>query len=341
MLGRWGALAPADTDARAVFSPKTILAMLLIAALGGSCSRRGSLSEDVATVVRSSLLAVVRVVASGGMAQGSGAGFFVRGKDGGTFVVTCHHVVWGAARIVVERDDGSADDATIVGVDPMVDLAVLRTSSRAPAPYLSFSDDEALRRGERLISIGSPNGIRNVVSLGIFAARGKVPEAKLAGESFVDYLFTDAALTSGSSGGPLLNMDGAVVGVNAAVLGGGNGLGIAIPGRLAERVSDAIERYGLYAHSFVGIQVSEDLQRKGAIRVRSVSSGGPGERGDVRVDDWLMAINGRELRGSDEFLWHEFMDGPNTVWKVDFERAGRRMEVDLLLQSLLPQGLAR
>jgi serine protease Do len=265
------------------------------------------------------------------MAQGGGAGFVVRGDDGEPIIVTNSHVVWGATEIAVERNDHRVDRAVLAGSDPAVDLAVLRFASKPELPVLSFGDDLSLRAGDAIISIGSPAGVLNAVSLGILSTRAKVPEATIPGEQSIEYLFTDALLSPGCSGGPVLDAQGAVVGVNAAVAAGSRGLGIAIPSHLAARVVRALERGGHYAHSRSGVQVADDLA-DGHPHVTAIAASATGV--DVQVGDRIVAIDGTPLDTVADFRWREFMDGPGTKWQVDLLRAGHDLSTEWHLHEL-------
>jgi serine protease Do len=209
---------------------------LVVAASTVSCRSTRS-CQDVVTMVRPVLGSVVMVRTGGGMAQGIGSGFIVRARDRGKVVLTNNHVIWGATEVRVELFDGTVVQATVADDDATLDLATLRLPINAlkDTPALTFGDDERLQPGEPLVSIGSPAGIPHVVSVGVFSARGKKPGTQQNGPS-TDCLFTDAVLSPGTSGGPVLNLEGEVIGVNAGQTGQTSGLGVIIPARLARRL---------------------------------------------------------------------------------------------------------
>jgi serine protease Do len=308
-------------------------------AVMGGCGResgagRGSDPADLARGARS---AVVRVSGNGEAAQGAGSGFVVRGENGEQFVLSNHHVVWGATGIKLELTTGAKVPATVVGVDPAIDLAVIRPGFKLDVPPLSFGDDSRLRPGDRLLSIGWPHGITSAVSSGILSARGEVPDATLLGERSLDYLFTDAVLGAGASGGPVLDMSGEVVGINTAVMGEGRGLGVLLPARLAAYVSLVLERQGHIEHSCSGMQVVEDAapSRQGlSLRVASVTTGDASQAGQIRSGDEVLAIDGKPVRDASDFRWREFMASPRTVWNVELGRDGLRKTVSVSLHEL-------
>jgi serine protease Do len=214
-------------------------AVVILMTVAQTTACRGPRSrQDLVAAVRAALPAVVTVHTSGGMAQGTGSGFIILARDGSKVVVTNRHVIWGATEIVVELFDGSFRPAVIRTIDSLVDLAILGLPAGMPAdtPTLPFGDDERLQPGESLISIGSPAGIPHAVSVGVVSARGKKPGAD-EHDSLNDYLFTDAVLSPGSSGGPVLNFRGEVVGVNLGQVGQTSGLGLVVPASVARRLA--------------------------------------------------------------------------------------------------------
>jgi serine protease Do len=164
-------------------------------------------------------------------------GVIVRARDRGKVVLTNTHVIWGATEVRVELFGGTVVQATVADDDATLDLATLRLPINAlkDTPALTFGDDERLQPGEPLVSIGSPAGIPHVVSVGVFSARGKKPGSQQNGPS-TDCLFTDPVLSPGTSGGPVLNLEGDVIGVNSGQAGQTSGLGVIIPARLARRL---------------------------------------------------------------------------------------------------------
>lgn len=320
--------------------------MLLVSACRDSTwFHRQRDSDDLPALVKSSLSSVVRVLPKGDGAQPGGAGFFVRGQDGSNVVITNYHVIWAAGEISLERNDHTLDRAIVLGVDAETDLAVLRPETVRPGTALAFGDDLALRIGEPVVSIGSPAAVLNAVSVGILSARAAVPDATLPGESAVDYLFTDAIISPGCSGGPLLDTHGRVVGVNAAVVGGGHGLGVAIPSHLAARVTSVLERGARYLHSSTGLRVADAPLEGGGqagVRVTAILAGGPGDLASLHVGDIIMALDGQSLMESSDLRWREFMDAPGTVWKLRVKRGGNELpSLTLSLRELSSGGPKR
>ena len=231
---------------------------------------------DIQAVARRALPAAVKI-STLGWGKGSGSGFVVRGVDGSEVVVTNSHVVVGASSVTIELADGHAVPASIMGSDPAIDLAILRPASRIGVVPLSLEDDRNLEVGDRLMIIGNPAGLTGVVTTGILhEVPGARRHASWPGASSVHH--HGRRLDSGSSGSPVLDKSGRVVGVSSALVGTGRGLSIVLPGHVAARVAVELQRSGAYSHSYVGMDVTTappEERRDGACLVTAVAPGGP------------------------------------------------------------------
>jgi S1-C subfamily serine protease len=262
---------------------------------------------------------------------GSGSGF-VFAADG--LVLTCAHVVSGAATIDVTLPDGWRDRADVVGVDPHTDLAVLKVSAADPvaAPLGASSD---LRVGQIVIAIGSPLGFDHTVTAGIVSALGRSLRAR-TGRLADDIIQTDAALNPGNSGGPLVTGAGLVVGVNTAIILGGQGLSFAVPIDLARRVIGDLLRHGRVRRSYLGIGAQtvrlsrrvvrlHNLETASGALVTTVVGGGPASRAGVREGDTIVALDAGPVAGVDDLhrrLTDDLIDRRVTVTVV--RQADRR-----------------
>src|SRR6185436_8562598 len=165
------------------------------------------------------------------------------------YILTNHHVVSIANRIEVILKDGRAFEARVVGSDPATDLAVLRIHARDLVPA-RFASSEAVRPGEWVVAIGSPFGLDYTVTVGVVSAVGR---GEMRQNEIEDYLQTDASINPGNSGGPLVNLKGEVVGINTMIVGGGTGIGFAIPSNLARLVSDQLIERGSVRRAYLGV----------------------------------------------------------------------------------------
>jgi S1-C subfamily serine protease len=230
--------------------------------------------------------------------EGSGSGFLIT-PDG--YLVTNSHVVAGAAELDVTLHDGRTAAAAIVGDDPHSDLAILKVAANDLA-WSRFGDSARVRVGQVAIAIGSPLGFQHTVTAGIVSALGRSMRAQ-TGRLLDNVLQTDASLNPGSSGGPLVDARGAVIGVNTAVIRAAQGICFAIASSAAERVATAIIRYGRVRRAQLGVGGQTlPLPRRivrhfvlpgdSGVRVETVESGSPAERAGLLRGDVIVALDG-------------------------------------------------
>ena len=249
--------------------------------------------------------AVVNVEAEG---RGGGSGF-VFAADG--LILTNSHVVTRAKRVFVTLLDGRRREADVLGDDPSTDLAVLRITARelVAAP---FGDSAALVPGQLAIAVGNPFGFQHTVTAGVISALGRSLRAQ-NGRLMEHLIQTDAALNPGNSGGPLLTSAGVVVGVNTAVIMGGQGIAFAVPINTARFVIAALLRDGRVRRAVLGISAqSVPIPRrivrahalpveKGAL-ITDVHTGTAAEIGGLRSGDVLIDFGGTPLTGPDDLV---------------------------------------
>jgi S1-C subfamily serine protease len=237
---------------------------------------------------------------------GSGSGF-VFTPDG--LILTNSHVVSSATRIAVTTSDGRHLDADLVGDDPHTDLAVLRVSA-ADLLAAPLGDSAALRPGQLVIAIGNPFGFQHTVTAGVVSALGRSLRARTV-RLMENLIQTDAALNPGNSGGPLVTSRGDVVGVNTAVILGGQGIAFAVPINTATRVIAALLTDGRVRRSFLGVSghdtpIPRRLVREHAlpagrgVTVVSVSAKSPAEDAGVRPGDVIVDFGGTPVSGIDD-----------------------------------------
>jgi S1-C subfamily serine protease len=266
------------------------------------------LADEVSSVVERVGPAVVHVRALGkadarrsGMASGSGVAI----APGG-FVLTNSHVVHDSAGIEVELSDGRTAIADLAGDDPATDLALLRLESAGDAPHVDLADSNAVRVGDFAIAVGSPFGLTRTVTFGIVSALGRTLRSSV-GRAIEGVIQTDAPLNPGNSGGPLVDAEGKVIGVNTAIVLGGQGVCFAVPSNTASFVIREILTFGRVRRAFLGISGEEvlvpgevvqrlELESNRGVLVREVHAGSPAADSGLRPGDVLVRCNGRTLR---------------------------------------------
>ena len=228
--------------------------------------------------------------------RSTGSGFVI---DPGGMIVTNAHVVEGAEWIQVRLPDNRRFNGRIVGLDNRVDLALLKIEA-TNLPALPLGDSNRLRVGEFVLALGHPFGLEQSVSFGIVSRKGA--PLTVAAPGF-DFIQTDAAINPGNSGGPLVNMAGQVIGVNSMAARNGS-IGFAIPSNLVKLLVPQLASKGKVEWGWLGVSIAEitdeDLSRlklreARGVLIRGVMPGEPADKGGMRADDVLVAVDGTPL----------------------------------------------
>ena len=186
--------------------------------------------------------------------RGQGSGVVIDGRR--ALVLTNAHVVDSVDRVTVTMADGRQLDGTVVGTDPVTDLAVVRIGGKGSLSAAPLGDSEALEVGDWAIALGSPYGLERTVTLGIVSSLHRDINSLGFADKRLDLIQTDAAINPGNSGGPLINAAGEVIGINTLVRSGpGAGLGFAIPINLARKVAEQLGEGGTVVHPYLGLQL--------------------------------------------------------------------------------------
>lgn len=231
--------------------------------------------------------------------RGGGSGFIVR-EDG--LIITNHHVIEDADEIIVRLADRREFVAELVGSDAETDVAVLRIDAE-DLPILEYGDSSALRPGEWVIAIGSPFQFEQSVTAGIVSAKGRTQGQ----QQYVPFIQSDVAINRGNSGGPLIDTDGNVVGINSWILsssGGNIGLSFSIPIETASSTVDQLLEFGRVSRGYLGVGIQGvDRERADALGldrpvgalVNRVEPGSAAERAGIEVGDVILEVNGRDI----------------------------------------------
>jgi serine protease Do len=231
-----------------------------------------------------------------------GSGFIID-KDG--FIVTNNHVVEGADKIKVILKDGREFDAEVKGRDANTDLALIKIKSDNDLPVIELGDSDALKVGEWVLAIGNPFGLEHTVTSGIISAKGRV----IGSGPYDDFIQTDASINPGNSGGPLINMAGKVVGINTAIIAGGQGIGFAIPVNLAKGIIDQLKTKGEVTRGWLGVGIqdlTQELKEYYGVKdgegvlVTQVFPGDPADKAGLKAGDVILKVNGHHVDSSRE-----------------------------------------
>jgi S1-C subfamily serine protease len=241
--------------------------------------------------------------------RGQGSGVVV---DPDGYIVTNFHVVHGAAEIQVSLADGRVLPARVVGADALTDLAVLKVAGNGFVAA-QWGDSDSVHVGALVWAVGSPFGLHSSITSGIISAKHR---AGLAGEVYQDFLQTDAAVNPGNSGGPLVDVQGRIIGINTAIVGESfQGVSFAIPSTVAREVYERLKANGRVARGWLGVQL-EDLSQERARRLGLPNTDGavvvwviddpgvpsPARDAGMRIDDVVLSWNGTPVTGSADLI---------------------------------------
>jgi S1-C subfamily serine protease len=286
----------------------------------------GQLSRELHELYARASPAVVAIEHRRG--QGSGV---VIAPDG--YIVTNSHVARARRGPLRVRASAAQEaKAELVGADDRTDLAVVKVDARE-LPALQLADTRGLQVGQLVVAIGNPLGFDRTVTVGVVSALYRtLPTPRGALEGLVQ---TDAAVNPGNSGGPLLDAEGAVVGITTAMLPWAHGIGFAIPAHTASWVASVLIQRGEVRRPYLGIaargeELESALRRETgfhrAVRVLEVGSGTPAERSGLKPDDVLLAANGSPVATVDDLQRVIVLAGPPEI-RLDVLRGARRHEL--------------
>ena len=226
-----------------------------------------------------------------------GTGFII--SDDG-YILTNEHVVDGADEIKVKLSDGRVFSGKVRGLDPKLDLALIKIDAGKQLPVAKLGDSDKLRIGEWVMAIGNPFGLEQTVTVGIVSAKGRV----IGAGPYDDFIQTDASINPGNSGGPLFNVGGEVIGINTAIVSGGQGIGFAIPVNMAKQIVQQLRDEGKVTRGWLGVVVqplSEELAQSfgldrphGAL-VSEVVKDSPAERAGIKRGDVILRFDGQAI----------------------------------------------
>ena len=271
-----------------------------------------------------------------------GSGFIIS-PDG--FIVTNNHVVAPARpdavveQITVTLSDRTEYEATVVGRDATADIAVLRIRRRGALPFVRFGDSTQVRVGDWVVAIGNPVGLGGTVTAGIVSALHR----NIGSGVYDRYIQTDASINSGNSGGPMFDLNGNVIGINTALIsptGGNVGIGFAIPAEQISPVVDALRRGERVRRGYIGVGLQEidesvaaalGIERNRGELIRSVTPGGPADRGGVRQGDVVVSVAGHPVTPDATLAYLVSQQPIGTRIPLELIREGQRRTVNVAI----------
>lgn len=276
--------------------------------------------------------------------QGSGSGVIY---DGAGYIVTNHHVVAGAAELVVTLTDGRTAPATLVGSDPKTDLAVIKVNMEN-LPVAKFGDSSKLQVGEMAVAIGNPGGkeFAGSVTQGIISGLNRQLNTS-EGYAF-NLIQTDAAINPGNSGGALLNANGEVVGINSIKIAveGFEGMGFAIPSNQVMQIANELRSKGKVSRAALGVTLIMDVDKELARKYNLIvdygvvvkpSPGGPSQKAGMQNNDIIIAINDKPVRNRMELQKELYNYKVGDTINVTVVREDQKPTLSVTLGELAPQ----
>nr|WP_241663784.1 Do family serine endopeptidase [Oecophyllibacter saccharovorans] len=278
--------------------------------------------------------------------EARGSGFLIS-PDG--YIVTNNHVVKGATRVMVKLDDGTSLPARIVGTDPKTDLALLHVKVSKPLPYVDLGNSDDAQPGQWVVAVGNPFGLGGTVTAGIISAMGR----DLHSGAYNDFIQVDAPINQGNSGGPLITLNGKVIGVNSMIMsangGGSIGIGFAIPSDTVKAVVAQLRKNGHVVRGSMGVEVQDispvmaqalhlPLAGPGApphgALVASVGRGSPAEKAGLKSGDVILALNGHPVLSGHDLAVHVTELAPGTKATVEVLRDGKKQNIEFVTANL-------
>ncbi len=262
--------------------------------------------------------------------SGMGSGFFIS-ADG--YIITNNHVVKDALKVIIHTIDGREHIAKIIGTDSKTDLALLKIKGK-DHPYIELGNSDKVEVGEWVLAIGNPFSQDLTVTSGIISAKGR----RIGAAYYENYLQTDAAINRGNSGGPLINLEGKVIGINSVIIaptGGSVGIGFAIPSDMAKKVIGDLKTKGRVIRGWFGISVRE-LNKEEAkqfdypvsgLLIGQVENNSPAKKAGLKRNDFIIKLNNKRIRSGDDLKLKIANATPGDIIPVTIYRGDKKLNI--------------
>ena len=273
----------------------------------------------------------------------SGSGFIIT-DDG--YILTNNHVVEGATKLEVTLDTGEKYMADVIGTDPMIDLGLIKIDPKGKKlPVVPLGDSDSLRVGQWVMAVGNPLSLERTVTVGVVSGkRRQVPISDSIVPALANFIQTDAAINFGNSGGPLLDGQGRVVGINTAIYRGelAEGIGFAIPINEARKAAEELRAGGSVQRGYLGIVMNSTpineksrayykLPDTSGVIIADVNAGGPAADAGVKPNDIVRKIDGEPIKNNEDLVVRIASHKPGETVKLEVLRDGEAKKLDVKL----------
>ena len=268
--------------------------------------------------------------------QTLGTGFIIS-PDG--YILTNNHVVNGADEVLVKLSDGREVKGEIKGSDDKLDLALIKINEKEKLHSTELGDSDSLEVGEWVMAIGNPFGLSQTVTAGIVSAKGRV----IGSGPYDDYIQTDASINPGNSGGPLFNAEGRVIGINTAIVAGGQGIGFAIPINMAKGIISQLRDTGKVTRGYLGVQIqavtpelakSFNLEAEKGALISEVFKDSPAEKAGLKAGDIVLEFDGKHIGEFNELPRIVAATPVDKKARITVFRDGKRLELPIVVTKL-------
>jgi serine protease Do len=273
--------------------------------------------------------------------QDSGGSGFVISGDG--LIITNNHVIDGATSLRVHLGNRFYP-AEVKGTDPATDLALLKISADRPLSFLDLGDSDGLRVGDWVVAIGNPLLLEQTVTVGVVSAKGR--QIGINDRSFENFIQTDAAINRGNSGGPLVDLQGRVVGIATAMNWGAENIGFAVPINTLKEILPQLRDKGRVSRGYLGVDIGNldfetmeafGLQSSDGALVQGVRPDTPAADAGLRHGDVIVEVDGRPVKETRDLISYVSQKSPGSTVVLDVVRDGKRIESRVKL-SERPEG---
>jgi serine protease Do len=272
---------------------------------------------------------------------GFGSGVIIS-NDG--YIVTNNHVVDGAVNVTVTLNDNREFEASVIGTDPTTDLALLKIDADN-TPFIAFGNSDIVKIGEWVLAVGNPFNLTSTVTAGIVSAKARNINILGTPGAIESFIQTDAAVNMGNSGGALVNMNGELIGINAAIAsntGSYAGYSFAVPVNIVKKVVDDLLNFGLVQRAYLGVSIREvdsklvkekDLDVANGVYIESVTETGGARSSGVKAGDVIVSVDSHPVKTNSELLEIIGQHNPGDIVSVIVHRDGADQEFQVELRN--------